>query len=107
MYWSDEALNQEIYDLTRKGLYSNDDETVTSVLWKFEDIVQTKGYGLPVQKAFLLWESKKISAKRLVLFFENCYKWANDYEGETSLNLKDEVARWAFHFLWRLARSDR
>ena len=107
MYWSDELLNQEIYDLTRRAIRSDDDETVTRVLCRFEEIVQTSGYGLSIQKAFLLWESGRISADRLIIFLEDCYRWAGDLSPDKASALRDEVMRWAFHFLWRVTRPTR
>ena len=106
--WMNEALNREIYDLTQLAIHADDPEQVKQVLWRFEDIVQLQGYGLPVQKAYLLWESGKISTDRLILFLEDCYKWsANIQDEKIAKDLRDETVRWTFHLLWKVTQPPR
>ena len=102
--WTNEELNQRVYSLTRQAL--EDPQEVDRVMYQFEDIVQT-GYGLPVQKAFLLWESGRISIERLIIFFEDSYKWASELPGEVADDLRDEVVRWTFHLLWKVTQPPR
>ena len=102
--WTNEELNQRVYSLTRQAL--EDPQEVDRVMYQFEDIVQT-GYGLPVQKVFLLWESGRISIERLIIFFEDSYKWASELPGEVADDLRDEVVRWTFHLLWKVTQRTR
>jgi len=105
--WTNEVLNREIYDLTRQALHADDSEKIRQILWRFEEIVQD-GYALPIQKAYLLWESKKLSDDRLVIFLEDCYKWSYELKDEAmAKDLRDKVVRWAFQMLWRLTRPNR
>ena len=107
MMWMNETLNQRIYDLTRKALHTDDPDEISRIIWEFEDIVQVEGYGLPLQKAFLLWESKKISDDRLSIFLEDCYRWASELDEAKASALRDEVMRWTFRMLWRVTRPVR
>jgi len=100
--WMNEALNREIYDLTQLAIHADDPEQVKQVLWRFEDIVRAEKYPLPIQKAFLLWESGIISADRLILFYEDCYKWLASDDAA-----REELMRWVFHLLWRVTQRTR
>jgi len=102
MMWMNEQLNSQIYDLTKLALRTEDPQEVNKVMWKFEDIVQEEKYPLPVQKAFLLWESGRISTDRLILFYEDCYKWLASDDAA-----RDELMRWVFHLLWRVTQRPR
>ena len=102
--WTNEELNQRVYSLTRQAL--EDSQKVDRVMYQFEDIVQT-GYGLPIQKAFLLWESSRISIERLIIFFEDAYKWASELPGEVAADLRGEVVRWTITTLWRATRPTK
>jgi len=96
--WPDEPLNQRVYSLTRRAL--EDPQQADRVLQEFEDIVST-GYGLPIQKAYLLWESKVISIDTLIVFLEDCYKHIVRLQDPICL---DELMRWLFHLVWTVTR---
>jgi hypothetical protein len=102
--WTDHALNEKIYDLTRQALHADSEDGLNRALWDLEDIVQSTGYPLPVQKVFLLWESGRISADRLIIFLEDCYKWASELSEDKASDLRNEVVRWTFQMLWRVTR---
>jgi hypothetical protein len=96
--WTDEPLNQRVYSLTRLAL--EDPQQADRVLQEFEDIVST-GYGLPIQKAYLLWESKVISIEKLIIFLQDCYKHIIRLQDPICL---DELMRWLFHLVWTVTR---
>jgi hypothetical protein len=98
--WTDEVLNQEVYSLTRQALDGQMDPY--RVLQRFEDIV-AEGYGLPIQKAYLLWESKVISIDTLLVFLESCYKNLMKLQDTVCT---DELMRWIFRLLWTVTRPD-
>ena len=101
-------LYEKVVELTREALHSDDPEKIRRITWDFENIVQCYGYSLPVQKMFLLWESKKISDDRMIIFLEDCYRWANELEDvEKAKELRDETTRWTIQMLWKVTRPNR
>ncbi len=87
----------QVYELTRKAMAAcSNPQEVSRILLEFERIVENGCY-LPIQKAFLLWESGVITLERLIIFLKDSYDLASMLRG------KNEAVRWMEHLLWRLA----
>jgi len=93
-----EDVARPVYELTREALRSDDPEKIQRVILQFERIVEEEDCYLPIQKAFLLWESSVISLEQLIIFLESAYKLASKLRG------KNEAVRWMANLLWRLTR---
>ena len=94
-----EDVARPVYELTREALRSDDPEKIQRVILQFERIVEEEDCYLPIEKAFLLWESRVISLEQLIIFLEDAYKLSRLMRG------KNEAVRWMASLLWRLARS--
>jgi len=106
--WMNEQLNRKVYDLTKQALHADSEDALNRAVWELEDIVATTGYPLSIQKIFLIWESKKISDDRMIIFLEDCYRWANELEDvEKAKELRDETTRWTIQMLWKVTRPNR
>jgi hypothetical protein len=96
-----EDVAAPVYELTRRALTCNDPNEVRRILLQFEKIIEEENCYLPIQKAFLLWESGVISTEQLIVFLESAYRLSSMLRG------KNEAARWTFHLLWRVTRPAR
>jgi len=105
--WMNEALNEKVYGLTRQALHADSEDELSRALCALEEIVETTGYPLPIQKMFLLWESKRISIERFIIFLDDCRRWAAELPDAKALELLDEALRWGTQALWRVTRPTR
>jgi len=89
---------EEVDRLTREALETDDQQELSSILLKFQSMIESGCY-LPIQRSFVLWEEGKLNLVQLIIFLEDAYKLSSTMRG------KNEAVRWAFSLLWRLARK--